>query len=39
MTVESKNGGRSADRMANWFKPNEAAKIEDFTILVKCGAD
>jgi hypothetical protein len=34
-----KNDGRSADRMANWFKPNKTAKIEDFTILVKCRAD
>jgi hypothetical protein len=25
--------------MASWFKPSKAAKIEDSTILVKCGAD
>jgi hypothetical protein len=35
--IHPKNDGRSADRMANCFKPIRVTEIEDFTILVKCG--
>jgi hypothetical protein len=38
VSYNPKNGGRSAVRMTNWFKPEWVAKIDDFTILVKCGA-